>query len=128
MNRVIILILILSNFAFSEEGKICVSPVDTHLKYQSGPMEGRGRSTNYEVQIGSSPKKKLSEKDSVLFDGLDVNTKHLIKIYYEGTLDQSFWHRFDATSEYCLWYKSLYATWSIWPQNSSNHFCNCSGS
>lgn len=48
----IVLFCIVTCIANAEEGSICVSTVETHLKYNSDDMGSRGRSTNYELQIG----------------------------------------------------------------------------
>ena len=117
--------MLFSSALSAGEGSICVSPVEVHPKYKSGSMEDRGRTTDYEVRVGDSEKKKLSSSSSTLFTGFDIGNRYLVKIYYEGTLDQSFWHEFKGNNQYCLWYKSLYFTWSVWPQNISAHLCAC---
>jgi|SRR5262245_4371746 len=117
-----------SSSSETKTGGVCVSPVP---KPNSGPMslgnpDGGNRSFNYAIQIGSR-KVTASTERSVKIDDLSLNKTHLVKILRDGKLVESF--RFNFTKEgsnhLCLWYKSLYETWSLWPAKGNKDKCRC---
>jgi hypothetical protein len=112
----------------TETGVVCVSAVP---KPNSEPIslsnpDGGNRSFNYTIQIGSR-KVIASTERKVEIEGLSLNKTHLVKILRDGKLVESF--RFNFTKEgsnhLCLWYKSLYETWSLWPAKDSKDKCRC---
>ena len=112
----------------TETGVVCVSTVP---KPNSDPIslgnpDGGDRSFNYTIQIGSQ-KVAASTERAVAIDGLSLNKTHLVKILRDGKLVESFRFNFakEGSNHLCLWYKSLYETWSLWPAKSSKDKCRC---
>ncbi len=66
------------------------------------------------VQIDKLKKIQVSETESTCVNNLSIAKKHLIKIYRDTVLRESFWFTFDKRSpKECLWYKGFYQTWSL---------------
>jgi hypothetical protein len=117
-----------SKSAVAKTGVVCVSTVP---KPNSDPIslgnpDGGNRSFNYTIQIGSR-KVAASTEGGVAIDGLSLNKTHLVKILRDGKLAESFRFNFakEGSNHLCLWYKSLYETWSLWPAKSSKDKCRC---
>src|SRR5262245_516331 len=112
----------------TETGVVCVStvPKSNSKPISLGNPDGGNRSFNYTIQIGSR-KVSASTERAVTIEGLSLNRTHLVKILRDDKLAESF--RFNFTKEgsnhLCLWYKSLYETWSLWPAKSSKDKCRC---
>ena len=115
----IVLSLLISVAASAAEGHLCISPVESN---QNRP--GDGRTANYAIQIDNGPRVILSTKKSTMYPTLGTTSKHMVKVYYEGKLDQSFVFNF-SSQEMCLWYQSLYYTWLLSEQKGNYSLCNC---
>ena len=91
-----------------------------------GNPDGGGRSFNYSIQVGSQ-RIKASTKKSVAIDGVALRIRYLVKIYRDGKQVSSFRFSFEkeGRERLCMWYKSLYETWSISPLNESKDKCGC---
>src|SRR5262249_21341040 len=112
----------------TETGVVCVStvPNPNSEPMSLGNPDGGNRSFNYTIQIGSR-KVAASTERAVAIEGLSLNKTHLVKILRDGKLVESF--RFNFTKQggnhLCLWYKSLYETWSLSPAKDSKSKCRC---
>jgi hypothetical protein len=113
----------------TETGVVYVSTVPKpNLEPMSlGNPDGGNRSFDYTIQIGSR-KVAASTERTVAIDGLSLNKTHLVKILRDGKLVESFRFNFikQGSNHLCLWYKSLYETWSLWPAKGSKDNCRCS--
>lgn len=127
------LLLFLTAPAFGQSkginGSICVAPVDAPNngeKSLSNPSGGN-RIQMYEVQVDSKAKIKVSNSESVKINGLSANKKHLVKIFGDGKAVESFRFSFSdySSNKLCLWFKSLYETWSLWETKESGRICQC---
>jgi|RhiMetdeSRZDD1v2_1073273.scaffolds.fasta_scaffold505487_3 hypothetical protein len=112
----------------TETGVVCVStvPKPNSDPISLGKPDGGDRSFNYTIQIGSQ-KVAASTERAVAIDDLSLNKTHLVKILRDGKLVESFRFNFakEGSNHLCLWYKSLYETWSLWPAKSSKDKCRC---
>src|SRR5262245_59591651 len=106
----------------TETGVVCVSavPKPNSEPISLGNPDGGGRSFNYVIQIASR-KIAASTERTVAIDGLSLNKTHLVIILRDGKVVESFRFNFakEGGNHLCLWYKSLYETWSLWPAKSS---------
>ena len=110
-------------------GSICVSsvPVPGSGRTSLANPAGGGRTFEYSVQIDRDQIRRVSHDVGVRIDGLALKRKHLLKIRKDGRVVQSFWFAFEkqGSSELCLWYKSLYETWSLWTVKEARTNCDC---
>lgn len=69
------------------------------------------------IQVDDLEPIKISAKESGLVEDLNLDIKHIIKISFNGKRIESFWFDFKKyeCNELRLWYKPMYATWSLWP-------------
>lgn len=127
---VAVLIVISSCSVWANEfGYICVAPVpepnngDITL---ANPMGG-GREFNFSIQIDKGEIKEIPHKTNVQFTKLELETKHLVIIRNNREIIESFWFSFEdyGSNDLCLWFKSLYETWTLWPLKTSKHICKC---
>ncbi|HWS54000.1 MAG TPA: hypothetical protein VN228_07735 [Pyrinomonadaceae bacterium] len=112
-------------------GTVCVAPA-------TPPPEGVGvrslatpagepRARAYKVQIDGRPAVETSGASGVKIGGLALGRRHLVKIYGDGKLLESFRFRFAdySSRELCLWFKSMYETWSLWEAKNGGAECRC---
>lgn len=115
-------------FQKTETGTVCVSAVP---KPNADPLSlgnpaGGDRTFNYKVQIGSQ-NITASTQRSVALKGLVLNKKHFVKILRDDKTVESFHFSFAkaGSAHLCLWYKSLYETWTLSPAKGARDKCNC---
>jgi hypothetical protein len=112
----------------TETGVVCVSavPKPSSEPISLGNPDGGNRSFNYTIQIGSR-KVAASTEGVVTIDGLSLSKTHLVKILRGDKPVESFRFNFakEGSNHLCLWYKSLYETWSLWPAKRSKGKCRC---
>ena len=110
-------------------GTVCVSkvPKPNSAPVSLGNPAGGNRSFNYTIIIGRQ-KVTASSEQSVAIKNLALNKTHLVKILRDGKLVESFRFSFqqEGDDHLCLWYKSLYETWSLWPDKNAKDKCRCS--
>jgi hypothetical protein len=116
---IFLLIFISFSIISSAQGKVCIAKMDTASSeggiYQTGIKDEKEPLQKvFDVQIDKQKKVRVSEKKSICINNLSVTKKHLIKIYRNNILKESFWFTFDKYShKKCLWYKGFYETWSL---------------
>ena len=113
----------------SSNGSICIAAVDVpdgDEKSLANPSGGN-KIQNYEVQVDDKPRIKVSNTESVKIGGLAISKKHSIKIYGDGKAVESFKFSFSdySSGNLCLWFKSLYETWSLWEAKDAKMMCKC---
>ncbi len=114
---ILLIILITISTALVAQGKLCIA------KYHVSSEDGIGANHAgpkeplpgiFDVQIDNLKKIRVSQKVSVCLDNLSVKKKHLIKIYRNDILKESFWFTFDKKSyKKCLRQNGLYLTWML---------------
>lgn len=114
--------------AKTETGTVCIStvPKPNSEQISLGNPAGGNRSFNYVIQIGSQ-KASATTEHSVALKGLSTNKPLLAKIFRDGKLVESFRFSFSkiGSNHLCLWYKSLYETWTLVPTKGSKDKCRC---
>jgi hypothetical protein len=110
-------------------GSICVAPPDrptTGEKSLANPAGGNAISV-YSVQIDKMPVIVASNDRPTKISPISMSRKHLVKIIGDGKTVQSFWFTFNEfkTNDLCLWFKSLYETWSLWDGKEGRGLCRC---
>jgi hypothetical protein len=133
------LILVLTNIsAFGQApsagsnasaGSICiasVTPPNAGEKSLGNPSGGN-RVSSYSVQIDKRSSVIASNEKAVFVPGLAIGRKHLVKIYGDGKLLESFWFKFSeySSKELCLWFGALYETWHLWDAKDGGAKCRC---
>lgn len=113
----------------SSNGSVCVAPVsapNNGEKSLSNPSGGNHIQI-YEVQIDNKSKIKVSNTESVKIGGLSTKNKHRITIFGDGKAVESFRFSFSdhSSNKLCLWFKSLYETWSLWTTKEAGKICQC---
>jgi hypothetical protein len=112
-----------------QRGSICIDAVPESNQQPSSLANpnGGGRSFAYSIKIDDAPTREVSHKRGFKISGLALKRQHTIRIFRDGKLTESFKFSFEKeeSSSLCLWFKSLYETWSLWDAKSSRHICQC---
>lgn len=103
------------------QGKICIAKIDATVSaggiYQTGVKPANEKEPLqkiFDVQIDKLKKIRVSETKSICINNLSITKKHLIKIYRNNILKESFWFTFDKNSyKKCLRQNGLYLTWML---------------
>jgi len=113
----------------SNVGMVCVSPVPkpTNGEMSLANPAGGNRTFNYSIQVGNGVIKPVIQKAGTRITGLVLKQSHLLKIRRDGKLVQSFRFTFEkeGSNQLCLWFKSLYETWSLWTVKEAGNKCAC---
>jgi len=117
------------NSSPSDAGMICVSPVpkpNSEAMSLANPAGGN-RAFNYSIQVDNGAIKPVTQKNGTRINGLSMKQSHLLKIRREGKIAQSFRFTFEkeGSNQLCLWFKSLYETWSLWTVKEAGNKCAC---
>ncbi len=99
-------------------GSICIAPPDRPTsgeKTLANPAGGNPIST-YSIQVDKMSPVVASNDRPVRISSIATGRKHLVKIIGDGKVVQSFWFNFSQfkTKDLCLFFNSLYETWSLW--------------
>ena len=110
-------------------GSMCIAPTDKPTsgeKTLANPAGGNKVST-YSIQVDKLTPVVVSNDRPVRISSLATSRKHLVKIIGDGKVVQSFWFNFSAfkTKELCLFFNSLYETWSLWDGKEGGAICRC---
>ena len=113
----------------SKTGSVCLAPFvspNNGEKTLANPSGGN-RVQNYQVQIDKKAKVTVSNSDMIKISGLASNKKHLVKIIGDEKVVESFQFGFNdfSSKNLCLWFNSLYETWSLWNAKDKGKSCNC---
>lgn len=110
-------------------GSICVAPPDrptTGEKSLANPAGGNPISV-YSIQVDKMPVVVASNDRAIRISSISPTRKHLVKIIGDGKTVQSFWFTFKEfkTKDLCLFFNSLYETWSLWDGKEGRATCKC---
>jgi len=113
----------------AEAGSICIAPPGrptTGEKSLANPAGGNTIST-YSIQVDKMSTVVASNDRPVRISSISTSRKHLVKIIGDGKVVQSFWMNFGRfkTKDLCLFFNSLYETWSLWDGKGSRAICTC---
>jgi hypothetical protein len=108
-------------------GSVCLAPVSNPAPGDPFGKTGGGREFNYSVQIDKGAIVPLSIEKPIQIAGLVPKQKHLIKIRTGKSLAQSFFFTFESlgSGRLCLWYRSFYRDWHLWPARDGGKKCQC---
>jgi hypothetical protein len=109
-------------------GSICIAEVTPPAAGETRWGNPRGeRASTYSIQVDQRASVDAPSNGAVRIAGLSVGKKHLVRIYGDGVLKESFRFRFESfdTKELCLWFNSLYGTWSLWDAKDGGSKCRC---
>jgi len=129
LTNIFLATILLSSSAWAASGQVCIGPIpkpNDRDRDLANPAGG-GRTFDYSVQIDDGVIKHLTHEVNVLYEGLDLDQKHWIRIRNQGKQIESFRFTFKekGSDSLCLWFGPLYEAWSLWPQSDSHHFCQC---
>jgi hypothetical protein len=110
-------------------GSICiatVTPPNSGQKSLANPSGGN-RIASYSIQIDKGKPLTTSKDKSINVSGLAVEKRHLVRIFGDGKLVESFWFAFSefSTNKLCLFFKPLYETWQLWDAKDGGAWCRC---
>jgi hypothetical protein len=110
-------------------GSICIAPPDRSTsgeKSLANPAGGNPIST-YAIQVDKRSPVVASNERPVRISSIPTHRKHLVKIIGDGKLVASFRLDFNKyqTKDLCLFFKSLYETWSLWDGKEWRTICKC---
>ena len=110
-------------------GSICIAPPDrptTGEKSLANPAGGNPISI-YSIQVDKMSTVVASNDRPVRISSISTSRKHLVKIIGDGKVVQSFWLNFGKfkTKDLCLFFNSLYETWSLWDGKEGRGICKC---
>jgi len=109
--------------------RLCVSSAEQHHENQTLlEAAGIGKSNfRYEIQIGDGAKVWTTPDSGFEYELETAGPRYLVKIKRHGIFVESFWIDFEdwSTNALCLWFKTLYETWSVWSLETSGHLCDC---
>lgn len=118
-----------SSHSKSFAGSVCIAPPDrptTAKKSLANPAGGNSVSI-YSIQVDKMSPVIASNERPVRIASISTSRKHLIKIIGDGKVMQSFWLNFGKfkTNDLCLFFNSLYETWSLWDGKEGRAICSC---
>lgn len=110
-------------------GSICIAPTDRPTKGEkslSNPAGGNPVS-QYSIQVDNMTPVVASNEKPIRIASISKSRKHVVKIFGDGELKESFRLDFNKyqTSVLCLFFKSLYETWSLWDGREGRAICKC---
>jgi hypothetical protein len=110
-------------------GSICIAPPDKPTsgeKSLANPAGGNSIST-YSIQVDKMSPVAASNDSPVRISSIATGRKHLVRIMGDGKVIQSFWLNFSRfkTKDLCLFFNSLYETWSLWDGKEGRAICRC---
>jgi len=111
------------------KGSICLAPLPKPAelpKTQANPTGGDAFVT-VSVKVDDQEAVALAYDNSRLIEGLELGTKHLMQIFIDGTLAESFYFTIeqDGNHRKCLFKSSLYGTWQLWDYERCSEWCKC---
>ena len=115
--------------AKTSAGSICIAAPDrptTGDKSLANPAGGNPISS-YAIQVDKMQRLVASNDKPVRTPPISLGRTHLIKIIGDGKVMHSFRFSFAkfTSNELCLWFNSLYETWSLWEAKEAGPKCSC---
>ena len=110
-------------------GRVCLAavPAPTAGRRSLSNPSGGNPDVTYSVQINFRKPVELSRTIGQWSDGLALGKQHSVMIRADGQRIESFYFTFNEPheSDLCLWFKSLYQTWQLWPMSRTGNWCEC---
>jgi len=127
---IMLLLLSVSVHAQSKAtGSICIAPPDkpTSGEKSLANPAGGNRISSYSIQVDKMSPVVASSNRPVRISSIGTGRKHLVKIMGDGKVVQSFRFNFSTfkTNDLCLFFNSLYETWSLWDGKEGRTICRC---
>lgn len=120
-------VCLLRHAVASEDGLVCISPVPITSSGRTSPLNPSHTSGPYKFTVGidrllSVP---LQTTRSIAIPNLALDEDHMVVIRQNGVRSSSFKLTFADDRAKCLWFNSLYETWSLWSLSMAKHLCDC---
>ena len=129
---VLVLFMVDPTESLASSGKgivhICPFLKPTIEENKLADASGRNRPVlGYSIQINDGEIYDVSHEESFEVPGLDVESKHLVKIFHSGKRVESFWFRFTNfdSEKVCLGIKLSYHTWQLHSAMGDDAECDC---
>ena len=110
-------------------GSICIAPAarPTHGEKSLANAAGGNAISIYSIQVDRMPPVVASNDRPVQISPISTGRKHLVKIIGDGKIVQSLWLNFSKfkSNALCLFFNSLYETWSLWDGKEGRAICRC---
>ena len=110
-------------------GSICIAAPDKPTSGEKSLANAAGGNpiSTYSIQIDRMSRVVASNDGPVRISSIATGRKHRVKIIGDGKLVQSFWFNFSTfkTKDLCLFFNSLYETWSLWDGKEGRAICRC---
>lgn len=111
----------------ADMGSVCIAPApasNSGSKSLSNPSGGN-QVKMYSVQVDNRPWVQVSAEHGNSITGLLMAGNHIVRVKGDGKNITAFHFRFAdyKSADLCLWFKSLYETWSL--TESKGHGKNC---
>lgn len=111
----------------SDKGRLCLAPVPqpTNGEKTLANSTGGNPDVTYTLRLDEGEWIEIGQNVTWIND-LDLDKKHLITIRADKKQIESFYFTFDADHpDLCLFLKSLYLTWELWPVEKTGEWCPC---
>jgi len=110
-------------------GSICIAPPSRPTageKSLANPAGGNPISI-YSIQVDKRSPAIATNDGPVRISSISTSGKHLVKVIGDGKVVQSFRLDFSKfkTKDLCLFFNSLYETWSLWDGKEGRALCRC---
>jgi len=109
-------------------GSICVAPLPLDAKAQDKQSPSfRQLGYRFAIQVDVREPVQMSRKDGTRIDGLDLTSRHMVRIWDGRTVVESFRFSFveRGANELCLWYRAGRQTWILEPPRPDQTRCRC---
>jgi hypothetical protein len=110
-------------------GSICIAPPSRPTTGEKSLANSAGGNTIsiYSIQVDKMSTVVASNDRPVRIPPISTSREHLVKIIGDGKVVHSFWLNFGKfkTRDLCLFFNSLYETWSLWDGNEGRAICTC---
>ena len=118
--------------AVKPTGTVCVASVapSNSRPMTLGNPDGGGRDFTFAVRLDQRPPVDVSQDRSVSIGDIPLAGRHRLTLLRRSKTVESFTFTFASRGgpHLCLWFKSLYETWSLDAWSRRAHGCRCESS